>query len=52
MKYSYRKKGKYADGTAKIVIERKKGDVTETLHLPKPIKLWGIIKTLREKKNV
>jgi hypothetical protein len=42
--YSYRKKGKFADGTNKIIIEmRFKGSIT-TINLPKPEILWDILK--------
>jgi hypothetical protein len=45
--YSYRKKGKFADGTNKIIIEMrfKKGSIT-TINLPKPEILWDILKRL------
>lgn len=48
MKYSYRKKGKYVDGTAKIVIERReKNKKVEMIQLPKPERLWDLLKRLK-----
>jgi len=45
MKYRYRKKGKYADGRIKIVLERisQKG-VIVGVNLPKPEEMWDILK--------
>ena len=44
-KFSYRKKGKFADGTTKIVIEmRDNKKVIGSVNLPKPERLWVALK--------
>jgi len=50
-KYSYRKKGKYVDKTNKIVIERRDGYKIEMIQLPKPAKLWDILKRLKKQRE-
>jgi len=45
MKYRYRKKGKYADGKIKIVLERiNPNGVIVGVNLPKPEEMWDILK--------
>jgi hypothetical protein len=47
VRYSYRKKGKYADKTAKIVIEKREGKEINMKQLPKPEKMWFALKRLK-----
>ncbi len=43
MKKFYRKKGKYADGRDRIIIEDR--ETNKSLSLPKPEELWNILCT-------
>lgn len=47
MKYTYRKKGKYTDGGAKIMIDRRNKKELKSKQLPKPKVLWDGLKRLK-----
>ena len=44
-KYRYRFKGRFADGSRKIVVERLSGDEVKGFSLPNPEQMWKDIET-------